>query len=228
MGSNSRSYTPFIICDTLDTATPGKRCLLAMETATLADGTHAYVLDHKTEYVLDKTSAADPTGGIEAAANGGNWIPIASIGASFGALNVINTLNKTLALTGTGNFLSLNDAANSYQSRFTGGGWSISSTTGLATWNGAPDSVFQYVATASLQNDTADIETLLGVSLSGDVQTFQAIQQSNPVPGPAAFYELAIAGIVRMGQGDTLDLVFAGGNSNILVTKLSYVLAPLT
>jgi hypothetical protein len=222
------TYTPFLICQTLSAPTPGLRCLGAMQTGTLVDGTHAYVLENKTLYVLDKGSAADPTGGIVAAINGGNWLPLAGVGVSLGALNVVNIANKTLSLTGTGNFLSLNDAAASYQSRFTGEGWSVSTTTGIATWNGAPDSSFLFNATASMQNASADIETLMGVSLSGSVQNFQAIQQSNHVPGPAAFYELSITGIMRLGQGDTLDLVFAGGASDILVTKLSYTLAPLT
>lgn len=221
-------YQNTLICDTLNTATPGLRCLASMESATLPDGCHAYVLSNKTAYVLDKSSAEDATGGIVAAVNGGRWIPVSSNGESFGSLHINNQADKTATLTGVGNYTPLNSAASSFGSQYTGTSWSLNTTTGVATWNGPDSTPMSCVAQVSMYNDTTVIDTYMAL-FAGPGGTPKAVSRTTaPVTaGSSSFYSLSLNVIWQINQGDTLELQFAGDASTLTVVSLNISLVQL-
>lgn len=225
---NSNSFKPFIICDTLSTATPGLRCLAAMESATLPDGCHVYCDQNRTLYVLDKSSEATASGGIVTAVNGGRWIPQQSA-TPFGGLNVRNTQDKTVALTTINSFAPLTAAASSYGSLYVGGGWSIDTSSGIATWNGPDNSVFLFTGAASMWNNTTVIDTAMGLGVSFGGSPYAIVAQgrtTSPVAtGASSYYALSFNTVVTLDQGDAIQMEFAGeAASTLTVVTMNYSL----
>lgn len=225
---NSLAYQNTLICDTLNTATPGLRCLASMETATLPDGLHAYVLSNKTMYVLDKSSTATASGGIVAAANGGRWIPVSSVGESPGSLGYTNLADKTATLTGVGNYIPLNTAASSFQASYAGSQWSLDTSTGIATWNGPSSTPIMLVAQASMWNDTTVIDTYMAL-FAGAGGTPKAVSRASaPVAaGNSSFYSLSLTTIWQITQGDTVQLQFSGQASALTIVSMNVTLVEL-
>lgn len=226
--SSSRTFQPEIICDVPTSSTAGVVSLGGVCSAILPDGCGAYVLSTKTFYRLDKTNTDTVAGGMVAALNGGRWLPQSSLNGSPNAVAIRNILDKTATLTGIGNFISLNDAASSYQSVYTGDAWSISTSTGILTYNGPDQGLFMMTAMATMWNDTTVIDTIMGVSVSNTLDQSSVVSTTSPVAtGNSSFYSLTLSTIIQLAQGTTLDLQFAGVSSALTVTKLTFALAPI-
>lgn len=225
---NSNAYRNILICDTINSATPGLRCLRSMETATLPNGLHAYVITNRTMYVLDKLSTDAATGGIVAAVNGGRWIPVESVGDNAGALHINNLADKTATLTGTSNYTPLNAAANSFGSQYTGTAWELNTTTGVATWRGLSTPMSASVQ-VSMYNGTTVIDTFMAL-FAGPGGTPKAVSRvTSPVAaGASSFYTLSLNVIWTMDQDDTLQLQFAGDSSNLTVVSMDISLIALS
>lgn len=232
--SNSRSYKPLLICDTLAvSANVGAISLASLATRVLPDGCSAFVLDNRTMYRLGKNlstpAPGDLSGGQLGGMGGGVWIPVEAIGSSPSSVSGRNTADKAITLTGVGNFLTMPSSAGTFASVYDSSNWVVSTSSGQLTYNGPSGTPFFFSVTASMWNDTTVIDTLLGLRVEGTVLDQRATATSPVAVGASSFYSMSISGIVAsMNNGDLVDVVFAGDSSALTIVQVSYSLIPLS
>lgn len=227
-----RSFQPLLLVDLLESSPslPGVSSLVSQEVGTLESGTHAFVKANKTLYVLDKSSAINPTGGVVTALGGeGRWIPATSVGGSYGAIGVRTTEPKSTTLTGIDAWATLPGNANSFAATYavSGGGWSLNTTTGKLTWIGPDDQPFLVTASVYGYSDTTVANTRLSIGINESAQDWYA-QVSAPVAtGSSSLFGMSVSGVLALDQGFALDILLAAQSSVFVVTEAFITATPL-
>lgn len=232
--SAPRAYTQAIICDTTLASTPGVSGLVQVATGVLPDGAQAFVLSNRTLYRLNKTlsvpAPGDSLGGLLGGLNGGVWVPVPGGSAIPATSAAVRTnADKAINLTGISSFFNLPSSAATFVAAALGSSFTLDTAAGQLVYHGADDQLVMLVANATMYNGTTVIDTIMGVSLNSDAPLAQPQSEiTSPVAaGASSFYQMTIAGVLQLDDGDTIDLVFAGDSSTLTITKLSYSLLAL-
>ena len=232
--SNSRSFRPALICDTLsvDSANPGLVSLASLASRVLADGVQAFVLSNRTLYRLSKNlstpAPGDLAGGQLGALGGGVWAPIEAQGSAPSAVSARNTADKAITLTGVGNFLAMPSSAATFASVYDSSNWVVDAASGQLTYNGPSGQPFFFSISASMYNGTTVIDTLMGLKVGSTVLSQQMKTTAPVTAGASSFYNMTLSGMIAsLDNGSLIDVVFAGESSTLTIVNVNYSLFPM-
>lgn len=211
------------------TGVPGDS-LDEINSAQLPDGAEVFVVSQGSVFRLDKTSTVTPNAAvIEPAGGPGRFIYQSgtSGGDSFQFTGTANLTGTSAATDDT--WLALPSGANFYAQLAQSGFWTVSTTTGIATYAGPTArvkvtgvlTISSAVAAQAVEAAITVNQTLVGTTTADYV----AASANVPPTTPGLAVQLMAQRFYSLSEGDTVSLAFrtTSGSNNLTVSRVSLI-----